>query len=160
MKLHWAKPALRTWTIGVHGGRRTDVLAQGRLGPYMHIRMIRKEHRRDKSDAGLTQRPGLSNMETHNRLGRQRLKNRITWEQVRETEHRDTGEEGARERKRGQETWRVLNIASSVTTHTETQFSTQSYKNCSNCNLVLSLNEPSMNPGKLFSSTPSVSTPF
>lgn len=119
MKLHWAKPALRTWTIGVHGRRRTDVLAQGRLGPYMHIRMIRKEHRRDKSDAGLTQRPGLSNMETHNRLGRQRLKNRITWEQVRETEHRDTGEEGARERKRGQETWRVLNIASTVSLHTQ-----------------------------------------
>lgn len=93
MKLHWAKPALRTWTIGVHGGRRTDVLAQGRLGPYMHT--------------------------THNRLGRQRLKNRITWEQVRETEHRDTGEEGARERKRGQETWRVLNIASTVSLHTQ-----------------------------------------
>lgn len=58
-------------------------------------------------------------METHNRLGRQRLKNRITWEQVRETEHRDTGEEGARERKRGQETWRVLNIASTVSLHTQ-----------------------------------------
>lgn len=52
----------------------------------MHIRMIRKEHRRSKSDAGLTQRPGLSNMKTHGRLGRQRLKHRITWEQVRETE--------------------------------------------------------------------------
>lgn len=99
---------------------------------------------------GNTQQTGETKVEKQNNMG--------TGKGDRTQRYRRRGSEREKERARNMES--IKYCFHSVTTHTETQFSTQSYKNCSNCNLVLSLNEPSMNPGKLFSSTPSVSTPF
>lgn len=147
MKLHWAKPALRTWTEHRCPWRKKNWCSGTRETGTIHAHQDDQERAQEgqircRLDTktgiikhGNTQQTGETKVEKQNNMG--------TGKGDRTQRYRRRGSEREKERARNMES--IKYCFHSVTTHTETQFSTQSYKNCSNCNLVLSLNEPSMN---------------